>query len=157
MSVIPWNKSEARSLLKRDIINGRVTKSTDIDSLWESSVLYQQYSKNNFKANFRSLLASIEKYQERAERDNAALEHDRRLHPRGTTTSNGEPFWDGSLAQSLLKRDVANGLHQEMQPRDLWTSRDAYQSFALETFKKHMYKEKTSANEKSYWLNKKKK
>lgn len=154
MAPLAWNKSEAKALLKRDIIAGKVTKSTNIDSLWESSVLYKQYKKGNFKTNVRALLNSVEKYQERASRDHSAMKQDFKNFPRPSTTSSGEPIWDGSLAQSMLKRDVATGLHQDMSPKDFWKYREAYQEFTFAKFRKAMYKEKTSANERSYWLNK---
>jgi hypothetical protein len=156
MSEAPWKESEAKALLKRDILNGKITQSTNLDKLWQSSVLYKRFPLQNFKTNVKSLLKSVEKYQERAIRDDQALEHDMHIHPPVATKTSGEPLlWDGSLAQTQLKSDVANGFHQDMTPKELWMSRRSYQLFTLPKFRQHMYKEKTSLFEKSYWLNKK--
>ena len=141
--------------MKRHILAGKVTKSTNLDLLWDSNDLYRQYTKGNFKTNVRALFNAIEKYQERAYRDNSAMEEDLTTYPRPSTDLSGGPIWDGSfLAQYLLMRDVARGLHQDMCPKDFWQYRDAYKEFSLSKFRREMYREKTSANERSYWLNK---
>ncbi len=51
------------------------------------------------------------------------------------------PEWEGSEAQSWLKKDMKAGKHDTLQPMELWETRDAYQLFPLEVFRDHIYQE----------------
>ena len=74
--------------------------------------------------------------------DEAAFQHDRQLvEPQGTHNHRGEPIFDRSPAQPLLRQDVKHGHHDEISPIDLWNSRPEYKVFALKIFRHRIYQE----------------
>ena len=47
-----------------------------------------------------------------------------------------------SAARPLLEKDVAEGKHKQMKPKELYQTRPEYQmDFTLEEFRKHVYQE----------------
>ena len=50
----------------------------------------------------------------------------------------GDPRWDGSEAQELLKADVADKACENMKPKDLRMTREACVQFSLKKFRKHL-------------------
>ncbi len=74
--------------------------------------------------------------------DSAALANDRLLHPVPTHNHRGEPRWEGSEAQRLLRQDIDLGNHLDLMPRDLFMSEpDYYDNYPLEVFRKHIEQE----------------
>ena len=53
------------------------------------------------------------------------------------------PHWDGSEAQKLLKKDVADGKHEGMKPLDYYNSRPQYNTwgFSAATIAGHVKQE----------------
>lgn len=101
-------------------------------------------------AYFRNKLNDLRnKYKERrnwAQEDDAALASDMLVYDRPTHNARGEPLWDGSAAQPLLKLDLPRYLKKKkkgskIKPRDLYRSRPEYKVFKLKTFRKHVYQE----------------
>jgi hypothetical protein len=154
--VIPWAKSDAKQYLRNAIIQGLVTKSTPLEEVLQMNSAFSNYPKANFKRNLKALLESIDKDQERANSDAAAVEHDLAQHPRAEHTTRNLPFWDGSRAQELLKIDIANGVHLQMTKKEFWMSKEEYQLFPLPNFRNAIYQEVRSKKAKSYWSSKKK-
>ena len=64
-----------------------------------------------------------------AARDAAALQHDRKLHPRKLVNARGEPVFDLSPAKLLLQQDVKNKKHVSMMLAVLRQSRKEYLVF----------------------------
>jgi hypothetical protein len=156
-NVVPWGKSDAKQFLRNTIIQGLVTKSTPLEEVLRLNSEFSNYPKANFKRNLKALLESIDKDQQRANSDAAAVEHDLALHPRAELTTRNLPFWDGSRAQELLKIDIANGLHLRMTPKEFWRSNEEYKIFPLQNFRNAIYQEVRSKKAKSYWSSKKSK
>lgn len=151
---VPWQHSEAKKVLTSDILDG----SASSDMSWRQVFamredLYTPYKKN-FATNLRNLRKSLKSLQERADEDRAAVVHDLALFPRSSVNPRGEPRFDGSEAQRLLKQDVANEDEGEgLKPMAFWLSRDEYQVFRLVVFRDHLYQERNQRLRKSYWLN----
>ena len=59
----------------------------------------------------------------------------------------GEPCWEGSDAQNLLKQDVDNGLHLQLKPKQLRETRSEYKLFGVRKFQKHIDQELTSGKD----------
>jgi hypothetical protein len=98
--------------------------------------------KKLFKSRLRSLREQIKKYAEYAAVDNAAFADDLQLRTTNTHDSTGNPRWDGSAAQELLRHDVKEGLHKlYLRPMGFHASRPQYQEFTLEVFRNHIYQE----------------
>ena len=52
-------------------------------------------------------------------------------------------FWHNHPVKDLLAEDVKNGLANELAPKVLHETREEYKVFKLETFRKHIYQEKS--------------
>lgn len=103
-----------------------------------------------------SLRKALDKLKNKADVDSAGIEHDRRLHPiNSNPPGSSYPRWDGSAAQRLLKEDIEEGEHKQLQPRELRMTREEYQVFPLHVFRKHIHQEVRSRTETPYWLVKK--
>lgn len=67
--------------------------------------------------------------------EEAALQHDRLLHPKKTHNQRGEKIFYWSEAMDLLKQDVADKKHLTMTPSQLRLSRpNEYGQFSLHIF-----------------------
>ena len=66
---------------------------------------------------------------------------DKANHPTPELNSRGEPQWNGSTAQSLLKELVASGAHNGIKPKEIWQQREEYQVYSLQAFRDHIYQE----------------
>jgi hypothetical protein len=72
--------------------------------------------------NVMSSMKSLQKKEERALFDVAAIAHERDLHPWPVTTNRAYPFWDTSHAKVLLSSDVNEGNDHPMSSQELWNS-----------------------------------
>ena len=149
----PWQKSEAKKLLTKDILDGKVTagmKPKDVYSMHEE---YKPYKYENFKNNLLGLHKSMQKLQGFADADSVALAHDLQVRPRATNNPRGYPRWDRSEAERLLKDENE---HQTMKPKELHQKRKEYQEFPLDVFRDHIYEEVRKRTVSLYWSTKKK-
>jgi hypothetical protein len=154
--ITPWAKSKAKQLLADDIVRGTVTPVMRPIDIYEMHQEYKNYKIDNFRTNLRNLRKSIKKDKCCADSDRDALAHDLQVrHPHVDILLRSTPFWMGSEAQKLLKKDVDAGRHEKMKPWDLWISKVAYQAFPLEVFRKHIYQEVRCRKENAYWRVKK--
>eukprot|EP01082_Thalassiosira_pseudonana_P012983 g11855.t1 g11855 contig6:726043-726965(-) len=64
----------------------------------------------------------------------------------------GCPVWHTHPAKDLLEKDVANGLHLDFKPAELWEMRDEYMEFTLKVFGKHVHQEKSKQIQEPYWV-----
>jgi DNA repair exonuclease SbcCD nuclease subunit len=64
---------------------------------------------------------------------------------RKPTTAEGEPRWEGSLAQAQLKKDVEEKYQVGKKPKELWEdngeNRESYRDYPLQVFRDHIYQE----------------
>jgi len=74
------------------------------------------------------------------------MQQDRAAHPPPARYPSGEPRWDGSAAQALLKEDVKNKVHESMSREAFYTSRtEYYLDFSLQTISNHVDQEVRSS------------
>jgi hypothetical protein len=73
-----------------------------------------------------------------ASSDSAALAHDRHIYPKKTHNHRGEPRWEGSEAERLLKLDIDKGKNKSLKPIDIHHSRNEYKMYSLTVFWKHI-------------------
>ena len=76
-----WRTSEAKKLLKADILAGKVSEESDPEAVFNSRPEYKPYPKTNFKTNLKNLIEACKKTQ-KAEK------------------------WANSKAKALLRRDI---------------------------------------------------
>ena len=152
-----WKDSRAKKKLTKDILGGKVPPEwKPRQVLAMRPELYKPFKKN-FGNNLRNLRKSLIAQQDRADQDDAAVQHDLNLYPRSKDDFHGYPRWDGSAAQRFLKEDINAGKHITLMPKDLQKTRAEYKLFPLKVFSDHICQEKTSRLAKSYWLNRQKK
>jgi hypothetical protein len=153
----PWANSEAKKMLIVMINDGTITEDSNVEEVYNSQQEFQKYNIRNFRTNIRNLIAAIRRREECARFDTAALETFRELHPRPPVTHGDYPFWDTSEASRFLTFDIDNGRHLQMTPKQLRNTRQEYQAFPLNIFRKHLHQERQRRIKKSYWLYKKQK
>ena len=82
---------------------------------------------------FENRLASareiIRGKKQRASTELAMLQEDRLVHPFPATNYRGEPQWEGSAAQKVLKKDVADKKHETMSRTAFYNLRPEYKAF----------------------------
>jgi hypothetical protein len=139
-----WQNSEAKKLLEKDLISGTIPL---YSGEMEPKVVYAQrpefagFKYKHFPNRLRALRRQIIEKKDLSMSDSAALPHDRRIHPKATHNHRGEPRWEGSEAERLLKLDIEEDKHKGMEPKDFYLSRTEYQDYPLGVFRKHIDQE----------------
>jgi hypothetical protein len=114
--------------------------------LYKDHELFKNFPfvKERYQDRINTLRTAIKRSYTWAEYDNKAVVEDLEKHPLKQSNVKGEPRWEGSEAQRLLKLDVDNGVHLQAnydKPSKLRDSREAYKEFGKEKFWKHLYQE----------------
>ena len=147
---IDWFHSEAKKVLLADLTDGHLSLDENVVSAEQAFLVYKarlpeafaDVGFNQFKLRLKDHRKQVKMLHEASQWDQAAFEHDYLLvEPRGTHNHRGEPIFDRSPAQELLRQDVKDRQHDEMSPMDLWYSRPEYLVFALEIFRHRIYQE----------------
>lgn len=151
----PWEFSEAKKLLERDIVNGLVGSVATGLAPKEVYVMRPEYADYEYPKFVRWLYSLRVKYEELlnlAAEDGEALAHDLQLGLR--INSKPYPRWPGSDAERLLNQDIKAGKHLEMKPRELLASRPEYAPWVPfpKIFRDHIHQELRAQLERPYWL-----
>ena len=125
-TLAPWVTSKAKKLLRKDIIEKRVTIAMDPLVVHGMRNEFKEYELKNFKTNLKNLHLTIQKEQRRADMDSDAHAYDLSIHPPILQTPSGYPQWQGSEAARLLKLDIEDEKHESMKPSDLHNTKDEY-------------------------------
>jgi len=139
-----WRKSKAKALLLQDLQDGVVHLNVNV---MPAAIVYQQrpefrhFPLEQFGNRLKDLRLALKTKKDRSAMELAALHHDRLIYPTQAFNSLGKPRWEGSEAQSLLKEDMDNSMHETMRPKALWNTREEYKKFELEVFRKHIDQE----------------
>ena len=131
-----WRTSEAKFLLREDIIVGNVTSDMEAQEVYVMRPCYSHYKFNSFRTNLRNLRKAVRRDLSRSEEDEAAYFHDKYLF--GATTNGA---WHTSDAYKNLKEDIAAGRNVGRKPKDLYNSRSEYKAFPLKKFRNAVYTE----------------
>jgi hypothetical protein len=147
-----WPSSKGRKLLIKDIRSGRIPA----DMAWEDAYKLRpefvvgtkedntaKKARSQFESRLDSAREILAKRDTRAAEELALLRQDRQRHPAPATNHKGEPRWEGSEAQKLLKQDVAEKKHEGMKPAQYYASRPQYKAwgFSAATIKGHVEQE----------------
>jgi len=126
-----WNEHHpARKLLYDELVDGRIP--VDYKKMGPAEVFFTYAGTTEFQMNgmsydatFRSRLLAlrniVKREMQRAKKDKNALRIALKNYPPPANDHHGRPQWNGSVAQILLKLDVANGKHRQMKPHELRT------------------------------------
>ncbi|CAB9525586.1 hypothetical protein SEMRO_1697_G291880.1 [Seminavis robusta] len=159
-----WGKSEAKALLKNDILDGTVTQESDAREVHNSRIEYKQYPFDNFKTNMGNLIELVHKEYDRMRTDCEAYGHDMAIV--ADLHSNNPPIptpWHKSAAKKLLEKDIEEDKHllpngDKLMPIVLYKSRVEYREFKLKKFRGHLYQylDKREKAKNAHRYNKKK-
>jgi hypothetical protein len=137
-----WEYSTAKEALRKAIYAGTVTVNMSLDDIFASIPEVGATDRKKFASRIRALRKQIQAETGAVASDEAAHAHDRVLRPTPTHNYRGEPRWEGSEAQRLLKLDVAAGKHLSIKPSQFHASRVEYtQHYSVKTIREHIYQE----------------
>jgi hypothetical protein len=147
---IDWIHSEAKKVILADLMDGHLSLDENVVSAETAFQVYKAHRLeafadvgfDQFKLRLKDHRDQVSKLHAASLWEEAAFQHDRVLvEPRGTHNHRGEPIFDKSPAQELLRQDVKELQHSEMSPMDLWHSRPEYMVFRLDIFRHRIYQE----------------
>jgi hypothetical protein len=147
---IDWIHSEAKKVVLADLMDGHLSLDENVVSAETAFLVYKAHRQEafadvgfqQFKLRLKDHRNQVKKLHDASQWEEAAFEHDRLLvEPQGTHNHRGEPIFDRSPAQELLRQDVKDRQHDKMSPMDLWYSRPEYLIFALGIFRHRIYQE----------------
>lgn len=124
-----WRTSKAKKKLKKDLENGvilldaRLKGPRDVYEMVDRPE-FRSFPYKNFRTNLWRLRNQIQAKNERTTSEMIALTQDRLLHPTASHNHRGEPRWAGSIAKTLLQKDMDEKKHEMMKPNDLYATRD---------------------------------
>jgi hypothetical protein len=126
-----WLHSEGKKLLIDDIRKGRITEQMDWKTVFHRRPEFsvgkdETEARHLFEGRLKSVRATIAKKDERATTELALLLEDRNVCPAPTHNHRGEPRWEGSVTQQLLKDDVKNKKHVGVKPSVFYMTRPEY-------------------------------
>jgi len=154
-----WKNGETKDLLDQDLRDGTVSMETGAAAYqiaFKSRPEYKAFPYTFFKARLVYLQKKISTGMARNQFEEAALLHDRSIHPKPTKTCTGAPRWEGHAAAKQLPIDMAAYPDPaRIVAIDLWGTRLCYMEFELEVFRKHIDQELKTTKFKRYLLDKK--
>ena len=143
-----WSKSKGRKLLFEDIQSGRIPEAMHWMTAYQLRPEFAvgetpEKAESLFSGRLRSARAIIARKEDRSAEELALLREDRQIRPAPATNHWGEPRWEGSEAQKLLKQDVANKKHVGLLPAAYYASRPQYKAwgFSAASIAGHIYQE----------------
>jgi hypothetical protein len=139
-----WKDSDAKRLLVQDLMSGEIP--LDPNEMEPATVYLQRpefadFRYERFRDRLRFLRAQIHASKHHASSDSAKLAHDRQIYPKKSNNHRGEPRWEGSDAEQLLKRDMDEGKNTSVTPLEFYQSRNEYKNYPLTVFRKHIDQE----------------
>lgn len=146
---VDWKNSAAREILLEDLEppHGWLYGKDDLDAEHVYSYYKSRYEDffedipfKMFQTRYNEAIEKAERRRVRSKEEEQMLLHDRRLHPRQTHNSRGEPVWDlDEEVKALLKFDIDQKQLEERSPEDLWLSRKEYRKYKLRVFRQRIY------------------
>jgi len=155
--LLPWMNSKAKKLLLEDLLSRKIpldTKGMGPRKVYNQRPEFAEFEYGRFRDRLRDLRRTALNKKEQATSESAALAHDRRIHPKATHNYRGEPRWEGSAAERLLRLDMDAKKHERMKPSELHCSRNEYSDYPLKVFRKHIHQEECRRKYIAYLNNK---
>jgi hypothetical protein len=134
-----WAKSEAKKMLLEDIVSGRID-GWQPKQVYEDPArhdLYKYYKRENFSTNLRNLREYVKNHRARAATDSIAMAETRR-ELANHRNPNAAPRWDGTRAQAILQRLIANGETANKKPAEIRASKPEFLVYTGEQFRNHL-------------------
>ena len=153
----PWYTSSKRTCLGYTLLHDMYVKQPNVinpmtaEEIWKSQPEFQKYPLQDFKKYNKNMKALVSQKVRRAATEEAIYQEDMRHHTHKEITCRGTPFWNKHAAKAMLIKDVEDGIGRTMKPRQLWESREEYQAFPYEFFRKRVYEVRQKALAAPYW------
>lgn len=140
---IKWKKSEAKNMLRVDLINGNVPADMAPMDVYKMRPEYAEFKYENFRTNLNNLRTAVAENITQMQRDSLYFGHDKAImrHEMRNADEPRSRVWIETQASVLLKLDINEGLHEHLTPSELYQSREEYQEFPLQVFRNHIYQE----------------
>ena len=160
---LDWSKSESKALLRRKLIFDQIPSNLkpkqvfmldyEVHKAWEEKKDYENWSKG-----LNRLRKQIGRDRGRMLTEVGSFGADLAIvNKMRAQNPNPKPRWHGSDAERLLKKDVKEGKHLQLKPRELWLDRNEYRVFSLDEFRPHIYQRADAMGKRKYRFEKKKK
>ena len=129
-----WITSKGRKTLFREITTGKIFENMKYEQVFH---MHPEFAVGDTQEEalrlFENRLANARKIigakKQHAATELAMLQQDRLAHPFPSTNHRGEPQWEGSAAQKVLKKDVENKKHETMSRTAFYNLRPEYDAF----------------------------
>jgi len=143
---LDWFSSDAKQVMAQCFLDGILPLDGELDaediydSLFAGHPAFEDwpFAKELYDGRLSRLQDVIGKRQKWTDYDTVALKKDREIFPVRQFNSKNEPVWKGSEADTWLRMDIQDELHLTMKPKELWKTRECYQSFSKERFRKRI-------------------
>jgi hypothetical protein len=155
-----WGTSDAKHLIIQDMLDGLVPvmeNIRDISRLFNEMYAHQPefanfpFDEERYKARIKCLQSLVKRLKWAANYDKECLAEARLLYPKQSHGPTGKPLWRNSEAATKLDEDMANSLHLQMTPKELFETRECYKEFGKRRFSKRIDQKKEAA--KPYGMN----
>jgi hypothetical protein len=135
-----WGNSASKALLRAGIISGEIPADRLPKAVFNMNPeVHGKWKYINWANNLRTLRNAIQRDRSRMQRD--AIAYGQTLQIVRARFAPTTPLWHLSDCPTLLAKDVDEGKHKQMKPKDLHKSRPQYMVFSLQVFRKHIYQE----------------
>ena len=129
-----WIASQGRKVLFSDIKNGKISDSMTYEQVFQMRPEFAVGENPDealrlFENRLASARGIIRGKKQRAATELALLHEDRLVFPFPATNYRGEPQWNDSAAQKVLKKDVADKKHETLRRNDFYKLRPEYNAF----------------------------
>lgn len=144
---IVWGKSAGKQCLWRLFRDQLIaTNYQDAKEVWtnhcEGHAEFERMECDNaFARRLATVRDDCPKKKDRCQTDLQACLVAKRNHPTPALNSRGEPQWNGSAAQKLLKEAVEKEEHAGVKPSVLWDSKPECRVRTPQTFRDHIHQE----------------
>jgi hypothetical protein len=149
-----WHLSLTRDMLYTDVVEGRINTSPPVKDAHKARPEYMLYIEVKFEEYLQTMLDHVANKMSRAERDSKAVTQFLKINPPKATNHRGEPRWEGSAAEAMLKVDIDKGNYKKGKPIQLWATRPEYRVYLLKTFRDHIHQEVRARKFQAYVKNK---
>ena len=147
-----WTLSKSKVILRQGSLNGTITEHMKPkEVLLMNPDEHGKWKCSNWSNNLRNLRKSIHRDRGRMESDVMSCGHDLAIVKalRAANPNPLKPKWRGSNAERLLKKDIDDDKHNQIDPSTgnkilpskLRMSRPECQAFDLTVFRKHIHQE----------------
>lgn len=142
-----WVASKGRRLLLEDVRSGHIPNDMDWTIAFSLCPEFnvcpstKKTPKQLFSARLKSARDIIRQKNTRAARELNLLQQDLVIRPPPAFNHRGEPRWEGSVAQQLLKKDIAEQKHVGLTREQFHQSRPEYSVYSKATIAKKVEQE----------------